>query len=150
MTPKDDDRGSVLLLGIGLVAVCLLAVVVLVDASAAFLQRQQLFALADTAALAGAQAIDLEAYYDNGASAATRLDVAAVPSRVRAHLSRSAASRSIDGLSLDGIRSDGRQVEVSLSSPLRLPFLSELFPGRLRAESQARLAYRDVGSGRGP
>ena len=145
MTPAGSERGSALLLGIGLVAVCLLAVVVLVDASAAFLQRQQLFALADTAALAGAQAIDLPAYYAQGASAATRLDTSAVPARVRAHLSRAQAATAIDGLLLDSAWSDGRQVAVTLSCPLRLPFLSDMFGGRVTVQSRARLAYRDNG-----
>ena len=145
MTPDGSDRGSALLLGVGLVAACLLALVVLVDASVAFLQRQQLFALADTAALAGAQAIDLPTYYAEGASAATRLDTSAVPTRVRAHLSRTQAAAAIDGLVLDSAWSDGRQVAVTLSCPLRLPFLSDMFGGRVTVQSQARLAYRDNG-----
>jgi uncharacterized membrane protein len=90
-----DERGSILITGAGLIAVCLLAVAVLVDASSAFVQRQQLFALADAAALAGAQAIDLDAYYAEGASAATRLDIGAVPGRVRAHLTRARAAEAV-------------------------------------------------------
>jgi Flp pilus assembly protein TadG len=134
-----DDRGSVLLLGVGWVAVCLMAVVVLVDASAAFLQRRQLVALADAAALAGAQAIDLDAYYADGASSATRLEPGLVPARVRAQLAR-AGAESIDGLALDAVTSDGWQVRVQLSAPLRLPFLAAVFDGRVVAESHARLA----------
>lgn len=137
-----DDRGSVLILGIAWVAVCLLAVAVLVDASAAFLQRRQLVALADAAALAGAQAIDLDAYYADGASAATRLEPALVPARVREQLAR-AGAESIEGLALDAVSSDGWQVRVQLSAPLRLPFLSAAFDGRVVAESHARLALRD-------
>ena len=52
MSPS-GDRGSVLPLGIGLAAACLLAGVVAVDVGAAFLQRQQLLALADAAATRG-------------------------------------------------------------------------------------------------
>jgi hypothetical protein len=132
-------------LGVGMIAACLLAVVVLVDATAAFLQRQQLFALADTTALAGAQAIDLASYYEHGASEATRLDAAGVPGRVKRHLEGSGSWDVIRGLTLDEVRSDGEQVVVSLSAPLTLPFLSELFPGRVRVESRARLAYRGIG-----
>jgi hypothetical protein len=147
MRSLSDDRGNVLLLGAGLVAVCLLALVVMVDASAAFLQRRQLLAIADGAALAGAQSIDLPAYYENGASAATRLEPAGVPRRVRAHVTRAGA---VDGLVIDSVLSDGRQVHVALSSPLRLPFLSGLFPGRIRVESRAQLAYRDGSPEPGP
>lgn len=139
MMPGSDDRGSVLLLGVGLTAVCLLAFVVMVDASAAFLQRRQLLAVADAAALAAAQSIDLPAYYAEGATALTRLDVAGLPRRVRAHVARAGGP---DGLTVDLVESDGRRVVVALSSPLRLPFLSSLVADRIRVESRAQLAYR--------
>lgn len=137
-----------MILGIGLVAVCLLALAVLVDASAAFLQRRQLVALADAAALAGAQSIDEAAYYARGASAVTGLAPAAVPGRVRAHLARSAAT-GIPGFSLDVVSSDGQAVWVAVSAPLRLPFLSSAFGGRVEVVSAARLAYR-TGPGTSP
>jgi hypothetical protein len=141
-----DDRGSVLLLGVGLTAVCLLAFVVLVDASAAFLQRRQLLAAADAAALAGAQSIDLPSYYESGASAATRLDVGGVPRRVRAHL----AAAGIPGLTLDAVQSDGDEVLVRLSRPLELPFLATVLADRIRVESRAQLAYRAGEPAAGP
>jgi hypothetical protein len=133
-----------MLLGIGLATVCVLALCVLVDASAAFLQRRALVAMADAAALAGAQSIDLAQYYAEGASRATRLDVAAVPVRVRTFLARSDAA-SIDGLTIDAVSSDGRAVTVALSAPLRLPFLSAAVAGRVTAQSQAQLSYRAGG-----
>lgn len=136
---EGGDRGSVLVLGIGWVTVCLLSLVVLVDASAAFLQRRQLVSLADAAALAGAQAIDLDAYYERGASSATRLEPRLVPLRVRGHLDRAGAG-SIDGLVVEEVSSDGEAVRVRLSTPLRLPFLAGLVDGRVVAESWARLS----------
>jgi uncharacterized membrane protein len=139
----------VTLLGIGLAAACALALVVVVDVSAAFLQRRQLVAAADAAALAGAQSIDLAAYYRDGASSATRLDPAAVAPRVRAQVGRSAAA-SIEGLTIDRISSDGVRVVVALSAPLRLPFAGEWLGDRVRVESSARLAYRENGTGAGP
>lgn len=139
------DEGSVLLLGVGLVAVCLLAVAALVDVSAAFVQRQQLFAVADSAAIAGAQAIDLPAYYANGATAATRLAPADVHATVDRHLDRADARGTVPGLVVRRIWSDGSQVVVGLTAPLRLPFLSELFGGEIAVESWAQLAYRATG-----
>jgi len=133
------DRGSVLILGVGWVAVCLLALVVLVDASAAFLQRRELVSLADAAALAGAQAIDLDAYYDRGASSATQLEPRLVPIRVRHHLDRAGAA-SVDGLVVEEVSSNGESVRVRLSTPLHLPFLAGLVDGRVVAESWARLS----------
>ena len=78
-----DERGSVLLLGIGMIVVGILAVAVAVDVSAAFLQRRALMSLGDSAALAGAQSIDLDSYYANGASIGTRLSPVAVASAAR-------------------------------------------------------------------
>lgn len=139
-----DDRGSVMLLGLGAIAVCLLAVVVAVDASAAYLQRRALVAVADAGALAGAQALDTAVYYREGASAATSLSPDRVEQRVRSFLQRTGAPV-IPGLSLDSVTSDGRYVTVAVSAPLALPFFSELADEPLRAQSRARLAYRPVG-----
>ncbi|MDP1878675.1 MAG: pilus assembly protein TadG-related protein [Actinomycetota bacterium] len=135
------DEGSVLLLAVGMVVVGLLAFTVLINASAAFLQRQRLLALADAAALAGAQALDLEQYYLVGASVGTRLDPVAVAAAVRRHVAASGAAREIDGLVIDRASSDGTSVDVALHAPLRLPFLSDLFDGDVRVESTARLAF---------
>jgi hypothetical protein len=142
-----DDHGSVMLLGIGLVAICLLGAVVLVDASAAFLQRRQLLALADSAALAGAQSIDRAAYYAEGATDRTRLDPAAVPVRVRGYLARTGEPGDV---TLEAVHSDGRRVWVTLSSPMELPFLASALAGRITVQAAAQLAYRGSGPESGP
>ncbi len=149
--PAADETGSVTVLGIGLVAVCLLAMVVLVDGSAAFLQRCHLLALADAAALSGAQGIDLGVYYAEGASDRTRLDPGAVVSRVRGHLARADAGAT-PGLVVERVSSDGREVLVELSAPLRLPFLSDAFDTRVAVAAAASLSFRgsdDAGAAAG-
>ena len=138
-----DERGSVLVLGAGLVVVCILAITMLVDASTALLQRQRLRAFADGAALAGAQAIDVSAYYAEGASSSTRLDRTRVEDVARRHLDRAVAGYAIDEFFVERIWSDGRQVVVSIRAPLRLPFLDDLFSADIRVESSAQLAYRE-------
>jgi uncharacterized membrane protein len=142
---SSGDDGTVLLLGIGLVVMCLLAVTALVDVSAAFLQRQQLMSVADAAAIAGAQAVDLPAYYAKGASAATTLDPAAVDAAVERHLTRAGARATIPGLVVSRVWSDGRQVVVDMTCPINLPFLSGLFGGQVSVESWAQLDYRSAG-----
>ena len=62
-TTMRQDEGSILVLSLGFIVVCILAVAVVVDASAMFLERRSLQARADSAALAGAQAVDLTDYY---------------------------------------------------------------------------------------
>jgi hypothetical protein len=140
-----SDEGSVLVLAVGLVAILLLGIVVLVDGTAAFLQHRALLSIADSAALAGAQAIDLDAYYREGASAATTVDPVAVPSRVST-LVRRFGSELPPGLVIEEVSSDGQRVRVVLSAPLRLPFRNDWSEIRLTAVSEAELAYRESGA----
>ena len=132
------ERGSVLLLGLGLAGVVCLALAVIVDGAALVLQRQQLLAGADAAALSGVQAIDLNAYYANGAGRGTRLDpggaAAAAASSVRAHAQRE------PGVRLETAGSDGVTVTVEVSAPIVLPFpLIVAGHDRMRVRSTARL-----------
>ncbi len=147
-----SDDGSVLVLGLVAVVVCMLALVVGVDASAAFLQRRSLVALADASAIAGAQGIDLDAYYREGASASTGLDARSVAQRVTTFLAAAQSARgaapdrpTVEGLRLERVSMDDRTVVVRLSAPLRLPFLSALGDRAITVESRARLAYRAAG-----
>jgi len=136
---RRDERGSVLLLGIGMIVIGILAVAVAVDVSAAFLQRRALMSLGDSAALAGAQSIDLDSYYANGASIGTRLSPAAVASAARRQVG---IARGSDEIAIESITTDGVTVRVRLSEPLRLPFFGSLRSDRVRIESSARLDYR--------
>lgn len=149
MRSRTGDRGSTVILGLGLVVLCVLAVAVAVDVGAAHLQRRNLLALADSAALAGAQAIDLDAYYEHGASATTALDPALVPGLVRSHLVSAGVRQSVEDLTIDRVASDADEVVVRLSAPLALPFwpsLAESVLGdRVVVEARARLAYREAG-----
>ena len=143
------DRGSTLILGLGLVVVCVLAGVVAIDVGAAHLQRRNLLALADAAALAGAQAIDLDAYYRDGASAATALDARSVPVLVRRHLAATLAQGSPASVAIERIAADADEVVVRLSVPLDVPLwraaAGAVLGERVVVEAHARLAYREAG-----
>jgi hypothetical protein len=117
-----DERGQVSLLVVGLAATLLLAIAVVVDASAAFLQRQGMDTLADGAALHGS---------DYGASAAygaglpedyLAQQAAGVEAAVRDYLVDVGAHRTYPGLRV-AVRVDptAQRVTVSLSAPLDLP-----------------------------
>ena len=56
-----DERGQVSVMILGFVLILVLAVAVVVDASAAYLQRSGLDSVADGAAFAGTEALDLQA-----------------------------------------------------------------------------------------
>jgi uncharacterized membrane protein len=133
-----DERGSIMVLTLGFIVICILAVAVVVDASTVFLQRRSLQATVDAAALAGAQAIDLDDYYARGAADGIRLDPAAVNAAVRRHLSDSQAR-------LESVSIEGAEVVVRARTKVRPPFSGWLTPSgshTLTAEAGATLTYR--------
>ena len=119
---RRDEHGSVTLLIIGFAGILLMAIVVVIDASAAYLQRQGLDNLADGAALYGAD-LGSAGVYEEGLDA-ERLSQqeAAVEAAVRDYLGRAGASRKYPGIDV-GVRVDpvGRSVTVRLEAPLDLP-----------------------------
>jgi hypothetical protein len=141
-----DERGSTLPLAIGLITICLLAVAIVTDVTAVYLQRRNLMVVADAMALAGAQAIDVDAYYANGATRGTRLDPGRVVTAANGYLDRSEARSSIPGLTVEQIATDGQVVCIGLEAPLRLTFFTGLVQNSpnavVRVESLARLDFR--------
>lgn len=121
MRPR-DQRGSTTPLILAFVAIILLLVAVVVDASAAYLARQRLDELADGAALQGA---DLGAQgrdaYDGGLArgdlAITRREAERA---VHAYLRDSGAQHDHPGLRA-AVRVDGDRIVVELVAPMDLP-----------------------------
>lgn len=136
------DEGSVLLLGLGFLGVCLLALAVVTDAASLFLQRMALQSRADAAALAGAQGIDLDAYYARGATTGTTLIPSIAAQRVRDALADAEGRDPIAGVSLDQVLVVEDVVRVELAAPGRLSFFTLLEPPTIRVRSDARLDYR--------
>ena len=128
---RRDDRGQTTVLIVGLGVVLMMVVALVVDASAAFLRRQELDTVADGAALAGADAgsRNLVVLYAEGVGAAERLDQAERVARaaVADHLRRSGAHAAYPGLRAV-VRLDAASdtVTVRLEAPLELPLP---FPG---------------------
>src|SRR4051794_41946380 len=103
------DRGSTIPLIVGFTSMLLVAGAVVVDATAAYVQRQSLDTLADGAALRGADlgAQGLEVYA--GGLGAGRLDLTEQAARaaVAAYLTDTGAYRRVPGLHLPGGRGGG-------------------------------------------
>ena len=123
---RRDERGQSAVLLIGLASFLLLAIVVVVDASAAFLQRQGLDTVADGAALAGADAgsRNLDSIYSSGVGSQPRLDQAEALARaaVEDYLNRTGARTDYPGLSYDvGFDPTDNSVVVQVRAPLELP-----------------------------
>jgi len=121
------DEGSVMMLVIGLVPVLFLIVTVGIDAAVLFIHRRALASTADAAALAGAQAGDLERIYRGGrrlgnlpldcADARRAVNDQVVPSR--------SDSRSGTAV-VESVSCDGATVWVVLRSSVDLPFSAHL------------------------
>jgi len=121
-----DDRGSVLPLVIGVVAIVMALLTVVTDVSVLFLQRRSLQATVDGAALAGAQAVDLGPVYSGGAHGDLRLDPPAVRAAVRAYASAVPSARQLLAFRLMTVRVDAATVTVRARAIARPPFLSFL------------------------
>lgn len=121
--PRRDQSGQASVLILGLAGVLAMTIALVVDASAAYLQRQGLDTLADGAALRGA---DLgatgEDVYEGGVDERLELTAAQTRSAVGAYLRETGAYARYPGLSYT-VRLDptNRRVEVHLSAPLDLP-----------------------------
>jgi hypothetical protein len=133
------DEGSVLLLGLGFMAVALLAVSVATDAALAFVQRSALQARADAAVLAGVQAIDIDAYYRYGATSATALVPSEARARVLSHFQRSLETTDISGASIVSLVATPNIVHVRIEAPVRTAFWP--IQAAISVESQAQLDY---------
>ena len=134
------DQGSILVLSLGFIVICILALAVVVDASTVFLARRALQAQADSAALAGAQAIDLGAYYADGAASRIRLDSTGIRAAVERHVRRDPGEGRLTSVSL---RDD--VVLVAMTDRVQPPFSGWLTPSGaydLEVEAGAILSYR--------
>jgi len=90
---RRTEDGQITVMTIGFLVVVGLLVVVVVNASSAFLQRQQLNALADGAALAATDGLSRERFYTEGIDAGVVLDPRDVDRLVGGYLG--AAGRSL-------------------------------------------------------
>ncbi|MFY9207657.1 MAG: Tad domain-containing protein [Candidatus Nanopelagicales bacterium] len=135
-----NDEGSIMLLGIGMIGVCLLALAVITDSASAFIQQRELQSVADSIALAGAQGIDLEEYYEVGATRSTRLNSSQAEEIAKAH---AAAMTADSDTKLTGVavEPDGRSIRVTLTAPLRLTFFDALPFDPVQVSASARLDY---------
>ena len=121
-----DERGQSTVLIVGLAGFLLFAIVVVVDASAAFLQRQGLDTVADGAALSGADAgsRNLETLYGSGVGSQQRLEQAETLARaaVEDYLDRTGARSDYPGLRYDvAFDPTDNSVVVRVRAPLDLP-----------------------------
>jgi hypothetical protein len=112
VTPR-GERGSITVMSIGFLLLLGALTVVVVNASAAFLQRQELNNLADGAALAAADGLDTAAFYERREVTLSESDVRSL---VVQHISGSEAR-------LTELEVEGDRVRVRLARPMDLPLV---------------------------
>ena len=112
--------GSITPLVVGFAVVVALLVAVVVDASAAYLQRQGLDAVADAAALAATDGIQGEQVYTRGLGGRAQVDPDAARAFAVDYLRHSGAWSHYPGLSFT-VDARGQTVVVHVTAPLRLP-----------------------------
>lgn len=119
---RGSDRGSTIPLIVGFAGLLLVAGAVVVDATAAYLQRQSLGTLADGAALQGADlgAQGLEVYAGGLADDRLTLSEGSARRAVGDYLARTGAYRRFPGLRFD-VAVGPERVVVTLRAPVDLP-----------------------------
>ncbi|MCX6402080.1 MAG: pilus assembly protein TadG-related protein [Propionibacteriales bacterium] len=122
MRSTGGERGSATPLILAFVAIILLLVAVVVDASAAYLARQRLDALADGAALQGADlgAQGSDAYDDGLADGDLTIARREAEQAVRAYLRDVGAATDHPGITAV-VRVQGDRIVVELEAPIDLP-----------------------------
>ncbi|WP_235737765.1 pilus assembly protein TadG-related protein [Nocardioides alcanivorans] len=133
-----SERGSITPLVIGFATVLVLLVGVVIDASAAYLQRQSLDNLADGAALSGANEVRGSAVFSQGLDgdlAPLATDLAR--SAVHDYLRDTGALHTHRGLQV-AVTVRNRTIVVSLTAPLDLPIkVGDLTSGRVGSRGAA-------------
>jgi len=131
------DEGSILLLTIFYGFLALVIVLVVVAATSLYLERKSLLTLADGAALAGAEAFDLESVSIGATGLRPELDSADVAAAARTYLAHAPTTGFEDLTVARAASVDGRSATVSLSAWWRPPVLTLVLPAGVPVEATA-------------
>ena len=115
-----DESGQTTLLLVGFAVVVLLMVGVVVDASAAYLRRQGLDAVADGAALSAADGVQGRQVYEGGLGERAWIDPAVARALVDDYLAATGAAAEYPGLDYT-VDATADRIVVHVSAPLDLP-----------------------------
>jgi len=125
---RAKQRGNVTVLTVGFLVVLGMLVVVVVNASAAFLERRELMNLADRVALHAADGLDRDRVYAGGIDDDALLDPRDAQELVRGIVPRGVAMR---------LRTSGDRVDVRLTRTVRLPLVPPGFPNSATITAEA-------------
>jgi hypothetical protein len=132
-----NDSGSTLLLTLFYGFLATVLVLTCVAATSLYLERKRLFTLADGAALAGAEAFDLDDVTTVAGELRPRLDSVRVEQAARLYVA-DASNKGFDELAVVSAASlDGQSATVSLRSVWRPPVLALMLPSGIRLDVTA-------------
>jgi len=132
-----DDEGSILPLTIFYGFLSLVLILLVVAATSLYIERKRLFTVADGAALAGAEAFQLDAVTQTPAGFRPTLKSADVAAAVTDYLA-SAPHDDFESLHIDRAETvDGRSATVELSAYWRPPVVSLFVPDGVRLDVTA-------------
>ncbi|MHA6668916.1 pilus assembly protein TadG-related protein [Homoserinimonas sp. A447] len=135
-TDFSDESGSTLLLTIFYGFLALVLVLLVVAATSLYLERKRLFTLADGAALAGAEAFELDSVTMTPDGPRPLLRSPDVTDAVSGYLS--IAPHAFQNLAVERAETvDGRSATVQLSADWRPPMVSLLVPDGIRIDVTA-------------
>ncbi len=129
-----SDEGSTLILTVFFAGLALTVILMVVAATSLYLERKRLFTVADGAALAGAEAFDLQDVQITDGAVRVTLHSAAVEATVARHL-EALPPDTMTELGIEQARTlDGRSATVTLSATWRPPVVSLIVPAGIRIE----------------
>lgn len=118
---EDRDSGTILILTLGFLVIAMSLVFAVVDASAVFLDRRDLAAAADGAALDAAQHVDVAAVYAHGVDGDLPLDARSVDQAVAQFADSNYPAARFPGWHFTGAVSGPHTVVVHATRVVRLP-----------------------------
>ena len=133
-----SERGSILPLIGGAVALALVMVFGVTSATSLLLERQRLYALADSAAVVASESFSLQTVRLTGVGVEAPLTSGGVLASVETYLSRAGVGVLEEVRIERALTPDGRSAEVARSSRWSPPGVSDFFPRQLRLLATAR------------
>ena len=117
-----SEEGSILLFGIGLSITGLLIATISINVSSLWVTRNVLDGIADGAALAAAQAVDVDAIYQDGLGANLRLNENSARAKVNQYVSAANVRSQVDQFSVRSVVISGTAVKVTVQAKPRTAF----------------------------
>lgn len=119
---SSSEEGSILLFGIGLSVAGLLIATISINVASLWVTRNVLDGIADGAALAAAQAVDVDAIYQDGLGANLRLNESSARVKINQYILAANVRSQVDQFSVRSVVVSGTTVKVTVQAKPRTAF----------------------------